>query len=170
MLLVMLCACYWIVAGVEVLARGLVWLGIRLTGFKRWRPETLGRVCAVLLITAALGSAVPKLLEPLHSDRTGFREAGLWLAEHVGPDDAVYDPYRWTSYYAGQDFRPAMPMSRARTRFVVLERSDNPHDHGHLFMHQQAAELSKEGQKVYCWCGKRGKHKAEIDIYALPRP
>jgi hypothetical protein len=151
----------------EVVGSGLARLGSWLLRLKRPSPETLGRVFAGLLMTVALGSTLPKLLEPLHSDRSGFRQAGEWLGEHLSPDDAVFDPYRWSGYYAGQDFKPHLPLSQARVRYVVVEHSEKL-DHVHLLAHLQALEMSKHGRQVYSWKGKRGKQHVEIGVYALP--
>ncbi len=180
MSLVLLCGSFWVVAALEVVARGLVWVGgSRLTAWSRLSPDTLGRACGAGLVVIALGTAVPRLIEPLHSDRSGFREAGLWLAEHLGPEDAVFDPYRWTGYYAGQDFRAPVSLAKAKTRYVVLEEASHPEEaksaeeaaageHKHLFMHEQAKRLRPLGQEVYCWSGKRGKKAVKIVIFTLP--
>jgi hypothetical protein len=115
------------------------------------------------------GSALPKTLEPLHANRSGFREAGLWLAEHLEPGDSVCDPYCWASFYSGYIFRlvnePAHPTPVAHTEFVVVERSSNPHSH--LPELEEVQRRITGGKVVYRWEGQHGKDHAEILIYAV---
>src|SRR5262249_21436891 len=66
MLMVVLCGGYWAVAALEAVGAGLGRLaGGRAARWCRLSPEVFGRVGAAVLVAAAVGSAVPKLLEPL---------------------------------------------------------------------------------------------------------
>jgi hypothetical protein len=73
------------------------------------------------------GLTLPPLwrsLEPLHEDRLGYREAGLWLAEQGFPTDLVVDPHCWAAYYAGRAFpNPASEDQMGpRVVYVVLDQ------------------------------------------------
>jgi hypothetical protein len=71
-----------------------------------------------------------KGLETLHYNREGFKQAGNWLSRATLPGDPVDDPYCWSHYHAGRVFvegRTDLPHSNPRVRYVVVERSKNPH-------------------------------------------
>ena len=71
-----------------------------------------------------------KGLETLHYNREGFKQAGNWLSRETLAGDPVDDPYCWSHYHAGRVFvegRTDLPHSNPRVRYVVVERSKNPH-------------------------------------------
>jgi hypothetical protein len=130
--------------------------------------KATSRLLTVLLLLALLVPCLPKDFERLHVDRRGFRAVGLWLAEHTGPGDKVFDPYSWSLYYAGRAFhdpeKPLPPLDAYH--YVVLEKSNNPHPH--LPQHRTAESLAKKGREVYRWSGRHRTEDAEIVVYALP--
>jgi hypothetical protein len=162
-LLLILGGCYWAVAGLEVVGRGVVAV-LRL----RDGTPALAARHAVLaaLVLAVAGLALPKTAVPLHGNRGGFREAGLWLGEHATPDDLVIDPYAWSGYYAGLVFRDAQPTPKPGANWYVVFDALNRHPH--LREHEHAKELIPKGRLVYRWEGKRGKEEARVEVYALP--
>src|SRR5262249_11460095 len=117
-----------------------------------------------------VGAALPKTLETLHANRSGFRAVGFWLAEHAAPSDPVIDPYFWSHYYAGRVFTegvqlPAPPCHQP-VRYVILQRGAS--DHVRLNLLPEAERLKDHGQEVYHWSGKRARSRAEIFVYAVP--
>ena len=50
---------------------------------------------ATAVSIALAGVALPKCLEPLHANRAGFHNAGLWLAEHARLLDELEQVGRW---------------------------------------------------------------------------
>jgi 4-amino-4-deoxy-L-arabinose transferase-like glycosyltransferase len=176
-LLVLLC-------GVYCAAAALAALGERAANFLRARapalllrlmPRRLGRLVMVGLLVALVGSALPKALEAPHLSRTGFRAAGLWLAEHAQPADVIFDPYSWSDYYAGRTFQDVEPPPPGYTplEYVVLDRSvheKRPDSHPHLSKHQQAKKLARLGREVYHISGHHRKETFDIAVYALPAP
>jgi hypothetical protein len=113
---------YFAVAALALLGGWLARVG------SRWRPGLSGSAVSlailVLLTLAPLGRTTARL----HSDREGFKQAGLWLAVHAGPDDDVMDPFAWAKYHAGLEFQPAAPWPPAFS-YVVMEESKNKHPH-----------------------------------------
>src|SRR5262249_44705360 len=110
--------------------------------------------------------------EPLHDNRSGFRDAGLWLAEHAHPGDEILDPYCWAHYYAGQVFEEGKANEgepgHKPLRYVVLELSGNLH----LRLNEipTAKRLAAQGQKVFEWQGKRNRDRCIVSVYACPIP
>ncbi len=101
-------------------------------------PALLALFCVIPLV---------KTLEPLHGDRTGFREAGHWLASHAQPDEKILDPFCWADYYAGRAFRPETTVSeKAPVRYVVVEEGIS--GHSHMPEVEQAKEVARRGM----WC------------------
>ena len=157
--LVVLCGCFWIAAILEA------WVG-RAIGWCRGDSRRLGFGITTLVFGLLVAMMLPMTLEPLHGDRAGFRTVGLWLGEHADPQDTILDPYCWTAFYAGVDFRPAASAPPGRTRFIILEESGNPH--GHLPLHRRAQHLSGRANLVYTWSGHRGKCAVAIQVFAVP--
>jgi 4-amino-4-deoxy-L-arabinose transferase-like glycosyltransferase len=157
-LLIILCMTPWTAAG-------LVGLGERL---RQDRPRL--SPAPLLLPLAFAISGLPKTLETLHYHRAGFREAGLWLAEHSHPLDQIEDPLCWAHFYAGRVFlehtSQALPPGYQPRSFVVIEEAGNTHPRMPAF--QQARAKAAKGEVVYRWTGMRGKKHAEVRICALP--
>ena len=83
---------------------------------KQWAAALTGLACVVGLV---------RTLEPMHGERTGYREAGYWLAEHAQIGDDIDDPYTWTSYYSGRFFADSPPFKPGTGHcvYVVFEKS-----------------------------------------------
>ena len=140
-------------------------------GLARSRPALAGTRWTVpagwALTLLVLLTAVPavKSLEPLHHNRSGFRDVGCWLAEYTAPEDPIFDPFGWAHYYAGRIFTEPLPGSTASLppRYVVVEETGN--NHPHLLGWAQAQKLIKEdqGQVIHT----EPVHKGKIIVYQL---
>jgi len=175
-LLLIVCSLYWAVAGVRELPRRFAvlagWLAARARFCRFLLPATnptLVRGMPVILLLVLTGSALPKTLQPLHSNRAGFRDAGLWLAENIHPVDTVTDPYSWTHYYSGKVFlegtSPPVPLGYRAVEYLVFESSGN--NHPNLPLHQEVKQRRDQGQPVFQWSGRRRKDRCEVIIYAV---
>jgi hypothetical protein len=154
-LLIVMGGLYWGVAALGVLAGCLArWVG-------RGRPATWA---LLLLVTVAL-LPLPKTLARLHAERSGFKQAGQWLARTVGPDDELLDPFGWAKYYAGRCFRERQP-SGAKVYYVVLDHSRSQHPHL-WYLLEEAKKLAERGEKVRTFEVQHGKHKAEVFVYRV---
>jgi hypothetical protein len=166
-LLLVLCGTFWAVAGLGLFAGWLAWLAGAVAGVRSSfaSPTRWGLV----LLLAVVGSALPRTLERLHGNRSGFRDVGNWLAEHTHPADEVIDPYFWSHYYSGRVFqeggRTTPPPGHRPTRYVVLERAGL--EHVRLALLPEAERLAKQGQVVHRWWGKRRKVWVEIVVVAV---
>jgi hypothetical protein len=110
---------------------------------------------AWLAVLMVLGFAVPALyrtLLPLHDEREGFREAGVWLAHNSDPADEVVDPFAWTHYYAGRIF---VARTQSPTVYIVHENSPNPHPHLRTLLANMAKERER-GERVYSYKLRQG--------------
>jgi hypothetical protein len=176
-LLLLLCGSFWAAAGIGVAGSWVAGLGARW----RWPVLQHAGCVSVLLLLALAGFCMPETLQPLHANRSGFRPAGLWIAEHADPWDPVIDPYCWSHYYAGAVFRegdrPAPPPGRVPTYYVVLESGGS--DHVRLSAVAPAQVLVRQrGKEVYRWTGQRVVYRwtgrprkvqaVEVVVYAVP--
>jgi hypothetical protein len=138
-------------------------------GVARYLGEARCTALVALLLLA--GSGLPRSLAPLHAHRAAFRTAGVWIAEHSQPADAVIDPYNWASYYSGkmlQEKRPAGERTAGGgTRYVVLPGQGAEPQHRPLVA--RALRLASQGKEVFrtSACGRRGK-SADVVVYAVP--
>jgi hypothetical protein len=178
-LLILLCSMFWIVAGFRAMGG---WLAKRIrryldeptAGKGMWRQLmeerlTSPRAFTAMLLMAFIGAGIPKTLEPLHCNRAGLRQAGLWLLANAQPGDRIVDPYCWAHYYAGCVFREGLPddppPGHRPVCYVVLEQSKS--DHRRLTQLEDARRLAERGEVVYRWAGKQGKLEAEVLVFAV---
>ncbi len=174
LLLPLLCGSYPAVAMIPQLVTGAAALTrwLPLLGVLRARlPAAVHPVWTALFMAGLALAALPKTLEPLHANRSGFRDAGAWIAGHSHDWDEVVDPYSWTNYYSGrvflEDERPATPAGQKRVAYLIVEESG--HDHPRLKMEQAAKERSKAGRKVWQWKGRHRKEVVEVVVYEVPK-
>src|SRR5262249_39597905 len=133
-----------IVVGCVFAAVTLWWVagwGARLWPRWAWRPrDAVGAITALLLVIGA----VP-LRNGRRQHRGGPKAAGLWLAQHAAPEDAILDPFEWAEFYSGR-FNPVYSDAVPPRLFVILETSDNRHSR--LPRIPQAKALSVRGTLV----------------------
>jgi Dolichyl-phosphate-mannose-protein mannosyltransferase len=157
-ILILACGVLWATAAVEAAARGLAKL---LANRSSWMPASVGAAALLLVVTVA---PLWRTLEPLHGDRIGFRAAGHWLAEHAGPQEAVFDPFGWSGYYAGRYFQDGA--GQEPWAYVVIEESTS-NKHSHLVTMPEAEKLAGRGRRICSFPAPRGKESAEVVIYDL---
>jgi hypothetical protein len=168
MVLILFCATFWMAAGVLRIGE---WIA---DPFGNGRPASSvwsrRPVCIVALLLPLLALALVKTLEPQHTDRIPYREAGYWLAQNASPGDDIDDPYCWASYYAGRVFTDeGQPHHGPRVHYVVIEKWPNdPQRHPRLPPKTPLEKLQdQEIQKT--WPVKRGKEVSQVAVYAFPQ-
>ncbi|HVS39577.1 MAG TPA: glycosyltransferase family 39 protein [Gemmataceae bacterium] len=167
MILILACGLPWAAAALDgaacVLASRLEAMRPTVAG-RRWAD---GRVWAVCLLAAAAAAPLWRTLEPLHGDRVGFREAGHWLAQNIGPSEQVFDPFGWAGYYAGRYFRHEDAVNTP-CQYVVLEVGAS--HHSHLATVAEAQQAAGTGHEIHRFAAERGSGEADVVIYRLPAP
>lgn len=174
LLLIILCGCYWAVAGVfflgDKLAVGAARLCPALAG-RRWTDGRTWSLSLLLLLTVA---PLPRTLSRLHAERAGFRSLGHWLAQNTLPGDYIEDPYCWAYYYAGRVFVEGcrgLPMHQPSCFYVIIEASRNRHPR--LVSLDKAVKdtLHSRGAKViHTEDTKRGRDRATLQVWEVPGP
>jgi hypothetical protein len=157
-ILILACGVLWATAAVEAAGRGLARI------LSRWRGSLSVNAWATALLLVVTVAPLGRTLEPLHGDRVGFRAAGHWLAEHAGPDEAVFDPFGWSGYYAGRYFQDGI--GQEPWSYVVIEESTN-NKHSHLVTMPEAEKLAGGGRRLCAFPAPRGKESGEVVIYDL---
>jgi len=162
-LIIVLCGLYWGAAAVYMLTEGI---RAREGWFRRLFPS------AALLFLVLAGVALPKTLEPLHTNRAGHHAVGLWLAEHITPADELDDPFCWAAHYAGRTFlrdaKVSSPCVTQRYRYVV---HDCRPDHRDRFRKASAPVddlIAAGGKAVYHWPEGMPEEEASIILFAVP--
>jgi hypothetical protein len=172
LLLPVLSGSYWAVAAAPKIASGLAALFGRLPLARLGQrlPAAASPAWPAVLLAALVASTLPKTLEPLHVNRSGFRSAGLWIAETARPWDDVLDPYGWSHFYAGKEFLdgqpPPPPDGEQKVCYVVLEEVGR--QHSRLPEIRRATDLAARGHPVWSWEGRRGKERVEVIVYEAP--
>jgi hypothetical protein len=168
-----------VLCGVFIAADGAFVLSAMLTLLAQWhrnaratkpvRSAESGKL-AVVLFLVLLGFGLAEALKPLHANRAGHRQAGLWLAAHTSAADPIVDPFCWAHYYAGRVFgegrTPAMPSGSVPTQYVVMEQSSTS-EHSRLPTINYARGLAARGQVVYHWPVDKPEASAKILVYAV---
>jgi hypothetical protein len=158
---------FWAVAGLAIVGAVLA---------RRW-PRCRAPLWTTCLLIALALLPLPKTLARLHGERKGFREAGEWLAANAGPDDAILDPFSWSSYYAGKAFvegptwlpTPEKYAYREHlTCWVVLDRSHSRHDHLRYLL-DPVEEIAAGGVEVKRFSTGSGPRAGEVVIYKVSR-
>jgi hypothetical protein len=75
----------------------------------------------------------------------------------------VVDPFTWSSYYAGLDFRHGSNVTPTSVCYVVLDRSSSKHEHL-WYLVRPAEELAKQGVEVKRFPVRVGKYEAAVII------
>jgi hypothetical protein len=170
-LVLIFCGTFWMAAGLQALPTKLAALA------ERWRWSGIGRLCSsarapVILLAFVVLGCLPRTLQRLHYNRSGFRDTGLWLAQHTSYLDPIVDPYCWSHYYAGRVFIEGRDTAEdadpdhVPATYVILEEAHNPHPN--LPEVATAEKLVKQPhEEVYRWKGYRGREYAEIAVYRL---
>jgi hypothetical protein len=171
-LVLVLCGVFLAAGGVFVLSDLLTLLahGLRDGRSADAVPVRKSGTLAVVLLLALMGFGLQEALKPLHANRAGHRQAGLWLAEHTELADPVVDPFCWAHYYAGRVFweglTPPMPPGHVPTQYVVMEKSPTS-EHSRLPTIHHAKALAATGQVVYHWPVDRAEKEAKVLVYAV---
>jgi hypothetical protein len=169
-LLLVFCGIYPTAAGSIAISN---WLAAVVGGF--WLRHRTGAAAsarlvprlAMIFLFAMTAFALPEVLKPMHTNRSGHRQAGLWLAEHANPADVVLDPYCWAHYYAGRVFlEGTAPAARSmQVNYVVVEHAD--HEHVRLVGLEKAVEFASFGRPVYHWPEKKSVENAKVVVYEV---
>jgi 4-amino-4-deoxy-L-arabinose transferase-like glycosyltransferase len=144
-------------------------------------PRLVGasRAWALVLLLALIGASLCRTLQPLHANRAGHHAAGLWLAQHAGPDDEVADShFGWAKFYAGRPVYAKDPVAHGpdfhATRFVVkgssLERV-NPYGQTNSQADMTEQEIKEAGGRpVFHWPERSPLAKAKVVVWAVSLP
>ena len=122
----------------------------------------------VLLLIVA--SCVPMLFKSLHDNRLGHKYAGLYLAEHMNPEDAIVDPFEWARFYSGRSVY-TVPDNPETTRitYAILESSKKDNPHSRLIQIDLAHNIQADGRSVvvYHWPENAPVEDAKVLVYKL---
>jgi 4-amino-4-deoxy-L-arabinose transferase-like glycosyltransferase len=166
--LILFCSVFWTAAGTLRLGDGCAWLVTDIFPARAEGAGGRGLTWAAVLLLPLLAGALVKTLEPLHTDRLPFREAGYWLARNTHPGDKIDDPYCWASYYAGRVFtenNSNLPHGDPPRVYVVVEQSANKPPR--LHPKTSSKDVAEKGRLLKTWPVKRGKELALVVIYEV---
>lgn len=148
---------------------GMFWLALGLDTLARCLPSRWP-VPAFLLLLLAVGGVMT--VRPLHPDRSGFRQAGEWIARNTLPGDRLFDPYAHAYYHSGRLFvegQEGLPKSDPVTSYVVLEESKNRHPHLHHLVGPARAAAEAGGVVVARIPVRRKRDMAYVVVYRVPQ-
>jgi hypothetical protein len=144
--------------------------------YLQWLAGNIGRYeqrNLAIFILIALCASYPFCFKPLHPNREGHRQAGLWVADHIPQDALFIDPFRWTEFVAGRSYRnfPNEDRSRKFTEGVVyvLIEPKNPTPGSRLAL-DFTKEYAAKGTLVYQWPPNVALETASVAIYRSPFP
>lgn len=166
-MLIVMSGMYGAVASVAVFAG---WLGRRI-------PRVPATTWAMVFLCGIVMAAMPKTLTRLHGERIGFRQAGEWLAANMTKEDVVFDPFAWSSYFAGRAFVSGPPKQpdpnqwpemEQKSAYVVLDESRSQHEHLWYIL-GPAAKVASKGEVVQTFAVKQGKHRSVVKVYRVTK-
>jgi hypothetical protein len=168
MVLILFCATFWTAAGLVSIAAFIAdWCAARSAAWGR-TAGAWGRrpFWAIGLLAPLIAAGLVKTLEPLHTDRLPYREAGYWLAQNAAPGADIDDPYCWASYYAGREFAEepqGRPPEHPRVCYVVVEKGDRT---PRLPPRTNPAKF-QDKQPKQTWPVRRGKGQSQVVVYEV---
>jgi len=168
--LILFCGVFWTAAGVLP-------VGDFLADWCRARSAAWGRAGGVwcrrsfwttALLVPLIAAALVKTLEPLHTDRLPYREAGHWLAEHAPPGADIDDPYSWASYYAGRLFTDdaVVQPPPAHVCYVVIEKFEGDR-HSNRPPHTNPDRF-RDRTPVWTAQVPRAKVQSQVMVFEVP--
>jgi hypothetical protein len=174
LLFVVLCGTYWAVAGTLVIGEKLALGASRLWPALAGRRWTDAWTCSLALLLLFVLAPLPRTLARLHSERTGFRSLGRWLAKNTFPGDFIEDPYCWAYYYAGRVFVEGcrgLPVHKPSCFYVVLEQSKNRHERLEYLQEEVRNVLrTRRAKIIHEEEARRGRDKATLQVWEVPGP
>ena len=143
-------------------------------GFQeRWKLNpTLARRLAFggLAIVVAMG--VASQLKVAHMSRVGHRDAGLWLAREVKPDEAVLDTRGWASFVRGVPsydyWHVKQALSDRHLRYVVVGTDELQARSPRAATLR--AVLARAGTPVASFSGRRDGRGSGVEVYRFNPP
>jgi hypothetical protein len=161
-LIIVMCGLYWAVACV---------LSLPHLSVARFLPGNLCLPPAAALVVL-MGAALPKTLEPMHTNRAGHRAIGLWLAKHLTPADEVDDAFCWAEHYAGRTFTDDLPKpaSDGNLRYRYIVHDCRPDHRDRFRNHSTPVDdlIAAGGKAVYHWPEDVPLEEAELVLFAVP--
>lgn len=165
-----LLASFFVVVGLRELPRRvLAWVDknavVGENTTTRWYRSAT--VWFVLCFAALIVAALPRSAARLHGMRAPNHEAGIWLREHVMPDDVVEDDHAWSAYFSGILFyegrEPRRPRDNESYCYVVTTRSREMN-----YFSKRVADLLQRDAKVV-WPKNEDPQTARVVVRRQPR-
>jgi hypothetical protein len=126
---------------------------------------------SLLFLLLMTGAGLSKTLQPLHGNRLGHHEAGMWMAEHIRPGDIIEDDHRWATYYSGHVFKQLFSTDKVTYKPItyglvsrVNEKRNTPAPH----LHTDEEMRARGGWVVYQWPPGIPQKEAKVVLYQLP--
>lgn len=121
--------------------------------------------CASIAILA-VGLSLPAWMEPLHAARSGHRQAARWLAEHLKPDESVFDPSWACGFFAERPLWHPITSEIPECQYAVIEPAVAARPPAHL---QKALDyVAGEGRILAEFPKQTGKKEIGVRIVVLP--
>lgn len=120
------------------------------------------------LLILALALCVPGWLKPMHRHRFGHMLAAEWLVEYSSPQEAIFDPAKFSSFFAERPtWEPVEPLPRHwPVRFAVIDPSMVYRTEHHI--HRAIARVNRQGRLVAKFPRTPGGSDTGIYIFYLP--
>ena len=133
---------------------GIEAVSCRMGGFfpKNNRTTVVPKAWFLILVFAGLCLATPKLLRPLGSDKTGYRQVAAWLEANTAANDTIIVPDPRITFYAKRKGISIGEPSAGVKYMVKVSDADDEHD--------------EIGQKIFVADKGKGK-KAKLTVYRL---
>jgi hypothetical protein len=146
----------------------------RLSRLWRWTTRSAS-AWALLLLFGFAGLGLSRTTRPLHNNRAGQHEAGMWLETHAQPADVIVDDHAWAHFYAGRVFRegipePVPPGHRPATYVVYTKPNEERHGAASPRAYNRTDLIEHGGQVVFQWPQTVAQDRAAVVIYRLDKP
>jgi len=121
-------------------------------------------------IAAAIAvSCIPPLLKPLHDNRVGHKHAGLYLANKLGENDLLIDPFEWAGFYSGRTVYGHPAKLNPPAMYAILDEAKGEGAHGRLQHMPEAMQIDRDprSELVFTWPPGSTQAEAKVRVYRL---
>jgi hypothetical protein len=114
--------------------------------------------------------ALPRNFHSLHEERKGHKLAGLWMKDHVPPENQIVDPFGWAEWYSTRTLRaiPNPDVYRKGPDLYAVFTPNAKSPHSRLGSYEQARDLAAHGKIVFQYPKDAPADEIDVAVYRAP--
>jgi hypothetical protein len=153
-------------------ASGTLSVARRLSVRFAWNPGVCRRLGVACILALVVAGTMVQAFKPGHPSRWGHAAAGRWLAERMGPGDAVLDTRGWAAFVSDRPsydyWHISQALSDPRLAYVVVGRDELTASSRRAAT--LGAVLAFAAEPAASFPERRGGQGADVQVFRYRRP